>query len=387
MKLSPLENQVGGHHGVLSMGEENEIVVKPCLPQELRFYEEAVLHPDFQVWMPSYYGTLTLTRELPQQLQGSQVNGQPAGGSEMPVPTVKALNGFLLADLMAPEFAPTVTPEAAQSADINKDESDAECICLENISHGFQKACLLDLKLGTQLFDEDASEDKKSRLGVVAANTTSGTLGMRLTGFHVYDCEKGEFIKYSKDYGKGLTDDTVLDGFRAFFSAKLGPQRMRLVIERFINDLADFLEMIETQEVRMRSSSLLLMYEGDPDAFDEGYLTEQEKIAEVVTKAKIELEKGTASISIDKDGDRVMIGNNNNKIEDDDDDDDDDDDEDDDDEELRQKVTDMRLIDFGHSTWTPGKGPDEGVVLGVKSALKLLEKLLEDYPHEEEEEE
>ncbi|KAF9359441.1 hypothetical protein BGX26_012341 [Mortierella sp. AD094] len=382
MKLSPLENQAGGHEGVLSMGEENEIVVKPCLPQELHFYEEAVLHPDFQAWMPSYYGTLTLTRELPQQLQGSQGQGQSSGGSESPMPTVKALNGFLLTDLMASDLVPTLTPEAAQSADITKNENDAECICLENISHGFQKACLLDLKLGTQLFDDDAPEEKKARLGAVAANTTTGKLGMRLTGSHVYDCEKGEFTKYSKDYGKAFTEDNVLDGFRAFFSAKLGPQRMRLVIERFVNDLADFLAMIETQEVRMRSSSLLLMYEGVPEAFDEGYLSEQEKIAEVVTRAKAELEKGTASIIIDKDGDRVMVGND--KDEDDDEDEEDADDEDDDDE-LRQKVTDMRLIDFGHSTWTPGKGPDEGVVLGVRSALKLLEKLLEeDYLHEAE---
>ncbi|KAF8976061.1 hypothetical protein BGZ46_008604 [Entomortierella lignicola] len=384
MKLNPLENQVGGHAGVLSMGEENEIIVKPCLPQELQFYEEAVLHPDLQAWMPSYYGTLTLIKQQPQ-LDGVEVQAQFS--EEESGPTIKALNGFLLKDLMPDDKAvnqllndaQALSQQNSESSEIAKEDGEAECICLENVSHGFQKACLLDLKLGTQLYDDNASDEKKLRLGKVASQTTSATLGMRMTGFHVYDCEKGEFNKYLKDYGKELTTDNILDGFRAFFSAKLGPKRMRLVIERFINDLSDFLEMIETQELRMRSSSLLLLYEGLPEAFDEGLLMEQEKIAEVVTKAKAELEKGSASITVDKDGDRIMTGANKES------EDEGDDEEDDEDDELSQKVTDMRLIDFGHSTWTPGMGPDEGVVLGVKSALNILERLLEeDYPSQNE---
>ncbi|KAF9436665.1 hypothetical protein BGZ76_003349 [Entomortierella beljakovae] len=347
MKLSPLQSQVAGHDGVLSMGENNEIVVKPVLSQELEFYEQACLHPEFQAWMPEYYGTLTLTKQSP---------------SEGASPTVKSLNGFALPEGMSLDQVPALAMEEDSNL-ASKVEGDSECICLENVAHGFQKACLLDMKLGTQLYDESASEEKKARLSADAAKTTSEKLGLRLTGFHVYDSDSGEFTKYSKQYGKSLTEDTLLDGFRAFFSAKLGHKRMRLVIERFVNDLEDFLEMIKTQEVRLRASSLLLIYEGHPDAFDEGLLMEQEKIAEVVTRAKAELDRE----------------NSDSKGEDDEDEDDDYDDEDD---ELGQKVTDTRIIDFGRSAWRAGHGPDEGVILGVKNALGFLERLLEDYPSE-----
>ncbi|KAG0277770.1 hypothetical protein BGZ96_002719 [Linnemannia gamsii] len=376
MILNPLSNQVGGHDGVLSMGDDNEIIVKRALPQELKFYEESVLHAELAAWMPTYYGTLTLTRNQPGQA-GDQ-------SSTSGVPTIKALNGYALSDMMAAstlgqqDGANAVATAMAEADDTaaeaeDNDANDDECICLENVSLGFKKPCVLDLKMGTQLYDDDAPEEKKARLGAVAANSTSLPLGFRMTGFEVYDSEKDDFTKYSKHYGKGLSEDTVLDGFRAYFAAKLGSDRMRLIIERFVNDLTDFLATIETQELRMRSSSLLMIYEGDTEAFDAGLAIEQEKIAAVVARAQAHMEKGARE---DQEGDDDDEDN-----EDDDEDDEDFEDYDEDDEEdgeVGQKVTDMRLIDFGHSTWTPGQGPDEGVVKGVKSALALFEKLLEE---------
>ncbi|KAF9275247.1 hypothetical protein BGZ88_002448 [Linnemannia elongata] len=374
MILNPLSNQVGGHDGVLSMGDDNEIIVKPALPQELKFYEESVLHAELAAWMPTYYGTLTLTRNQP---------GQP--GDNQSAPTIKALNGYALSDMMAAstldqEDGANAAAAAMTETDLFAAEDngadDDECICLENVSLGFKKPCVLDLKMGTQLFDDDASEEKKARLGAVAASTTSLPLGFRMTGFEVYDSEKCDFIKYSKHYGKGLTEDTVLDGFRNYFAAKLGPERMRVIIERFVNDLTDFLATIETQELRMRSSSLLMIYEGDAEAFDAGVALEQEKIAAVVARAQAHMEKGAREDQEGEDEDE-----DDEEGDDEDDEDFEDYEDDEEDGEVGQKVTDMRLIDFAHSTWTPGQGPDEGVVKGVKSALALFEKLLqEDYP-------
>ncbi|KAG0355220.1 hypothetical protein BG005_005856 [Podila minutissima] len=367
MKLNPLHNQVGGHDGVLSMGEDNEIIVKPSLPQELAFYEESVLHPELAAWMPAYYGSLTLTRDPAAIAAMTATNEDGAVNSEGAVAAaIQAFNGYPVGDFLPLNTFDQANPDKDPEVPlpVEKGEFDDECICLENVSHGFTKACVLDLKLGTQLFDDSASEEKKARLGAVSDNTTSGKLGIRLTGFHVYDGEKEEFVKYSKQHGKSLTEATILEGFRSFFAAKLGPQRMRLVVERFVNDLTDFLATIQEEELRMRSSSLLMMYEGDVEAFDKGVLEEQGNIAKVVERAQAHLER--------QDDD------------DEEDEDEDEDDEDFEDEEVKQKVTDMRLIDFAHSTWTPGMGPDEGVVLGVKSTLSLFEQLLvTDYPEDE----
>ena len=56
---------------------------------------------------------------------------------------------------------------------------------LENLSHRFLKPNILDIKLGTRLYDDEASEEKKARMIQAAKNTTSFETGVRLTGFQV----------------------------------------------------------------------------------------------------------------------------------------------------------------------------------------------------------
>jgi inositol-polyphosphate multikinase len=53
------------------------------------------------------------------------------------------------------------------------------------MGHGFRKPNILDIKLGTVLYDEDAPPDKKERMRNAARRTTSGETGIRLTGFQV----------------------------------------------------------------------------------------------------------------------------------------------------------------------------------------------------------
>ena len=50
------------------------------------------------------------------------------------------------------------------------------------------KPCILDVKLGTVLYDDDTPPEKKARMIMAARNTTSEETGVRLTGFKVYGC-------------------------------------------------------------------------------------------------------------------------------------------------------------------------------------------------------
>jgi inositol-polyphosphate multikinase len=56
---------------------------------------------------------------------------------------------------------------------------------VENVAHGFRKPNILDVKLGTVLYDEDASPAKRERMLDKARRTTSWEAGIRLTGFQV----------------------------------------------------------------------------------------------------------------------------------------------------------------------------------------------------------
>jgi hypothetical protein len=58
-------------------------------------------------------------------------------------------------------------------------------IVISNLSYNFKKPNIIDIKLGTKLFDRLASEEKKNRMQNVADTTTSGSLGFRICGMKV----------------------------------------------------------------------------------------------------------------------------------------------------------------------------------------------------------
>jgi 1D-myo-inositol-tetrakisphosphate 5-kinase/inositol-polyphosphate multikinase len=58
-------------------------------------------------------------------------------------------------------------------------------LVLENLTHPFLKPNILDIKLGTILYDEAASPEKIARMVETARETTSLETGIRLTGFQV----------------------------------------------------------------------------------------------------------------------------------------------------------------------------------------------------------
>lgn len=56
---------------------------------------------------------------------------------------------------------------------------------LENLTHKFRYPCVLDLKMGTRQYGDDAPESKRKSQTAKAANTTTITLGVRLAGMQV----------------------------------------------------------------------------------------------------------------------------------------------------------------------------------------------------------
>lgn len=277
--------------------ESGSVVVKPCTAREVAFYEATQAHPEFARWVPTFLGTLT------------------------PDDSAVAAIGA------AVETAP-VNPHNRHSS-----------LVLENVACGFSKPCVLDAKLGAQLWDEFAPQEKRDRLDAVSDATTSGSLGFRVAGMKVWKGDKDGYKVYDKLYGRVFTADNVIDAFKEYFASGLEPEQVRIVVGRLLAKVGEIREMLEGQESRMYSASLLFVFEGDGKAFQQAL--EDEK---------------------------------NRKPEPDDDDDEDEDGEDDEDEEVK-KVEALKLIDFAHADWTPGQGPDENALQGVRSVEKLLAQL------------
>jgi len=100
----------------------------------------------------------------------------------------------------------------------------------------------------------------------------------------------------------------------------------------------------------MVGGSLLVIYEADWARAEEGIKKYLEEV-----------------------GDRVKNGHNDDDDGEEEEDYEDESDDDDDDETRLRPPFVVKLIDFAHTTIVPGKGPDEGVLLGMDTVLKLLD--------------
>lgn len=349
--LSAFSNAAAGHDGVLS-DPSGELIIKPCTANEIAFYESARLsHPDLAAYMPTFMGTLQLSSSQQPSTAASSVNG-----ADSPIPIV-----------------PVVAIEDEAKRMHGKKLQTDQSIVLENIAAGFKKPNILDIKLGARLWDENARPEKRARLDKVAAESTSSSLGLRIAGMRTWqgqgakdptaqdeklrglvDLEKEtEYWVYNKMYGRKLSVQNVMQGFADYIlPPKFGAKRTRADFERaseclkrFIIDVQNIQEIFERKESRMYSASLLLVYEGDVETFD---------------AAKKILENTPP---------------NSNDVENRDEDDNDEEDDEDEEDELPKLAT-VKLIDFAHAKWTPGQGPDENVLQGVRSTVKILTDLI-----------
>ncbi|CAG8539357.1 28937_t:CDS:2 [Racocetra persica] len=189
--LKKFSEQLGGHGEILSMNEDS-MIIKPCNELEREFYENSVLYPGFARWMPKYYGTLRLHDSQPSLLDQQ-----------------------------------------------------------ENVLTKFKKPCVMDVKLGTQLWGKDADERKRQKSIQKAESTTSSSMGIRITASRVYGKSSDNYTYYSREFCRRLTPDTIMTCFADFFMAEISLSQRRLVIDRFIEDLTLFSEDLENHDVRL----------------------------------------------------------------------------------------------------------------------------------------
>ena len=275
-------------------------------------------------------------------------------------------------------------------------------IAMENVAHGYKKSNILDVKLGARLWADDAPPAKRKRLDNVAGETTSKALGFRVAGMRIWQgpqaagqsgVDEDLYKSYDKNYGRGFTAETVVQGFEDYFRVAPGikPVRnMRKVIRRFIGDLEDLQGILEKEQSRMYSASLLFVYEGDPEALQAAFTTEAQ-----IFETRSALEKGHAALAdVDCDGrdTKAVDGGSSNgdssnmngrlassssnggsavlagTV-----------DDSEDNSELRElpNIQVLKLIDFAHATWTPDQGPDENLLHGIRNVIRTLKDLLE----------
>lgn len=380
------------------------LIAKPCTAAEVEFYESCALHPAFRELIPTYIGTLSSADEQqPQQ------------------PSLAAAQQGAATDTPQSDSTSTPTTEKPWVSSKGRKIDTKLSVVLENVASGFKRPNVLDVKLGARLWADDAPPAKRAKLDAVSQETTSSSLGFRICGMKVwtgvngesdeggrtdpYDTkhegkegEKGEIVekdgfkRYDKWYGRSFNENNVKEGFEAFFAgAKLGGvDRSKLVARRVVEELKRVQRALESEESRMYSASVLIVYEGDPEALEHALEEEKKALANPPKQDEDDDEEEEEEMSLEElqqDGSLQLVDVNNlgqagipqqaininidpgtAELADL---------EDEDDEEDPPKVHDLRLIDFAHAQWTPGQGPDENVLRGVRNLIKVLDGLAE----------
>ncbi|OMJ21397.1 Inositol polyphosphate multikinase [Smittium culicis] len=407
-RLVPLPNRVAGRDGILTLKDES-MLIKETTTLELDFYEKSVKYPDFTPFIPTFYGVLRQKSH-----DESNLNSQ---------------------------------------TDIS---SIFQFVCLENITRGFVKPCIMDIKIGFRLYDDFATPAKKQKMINKANSTSSGAIGVRLCGYQTYQVSsqsnhsshekncKLELFKSDPESCRRLTPIEVESKISEFFPKSTIPVDYReYLLNRYLDILEEYLKVLSNLDFRMYSSSLLFVYEIDHDricslgypdnisyhqksvtSYTESnssysnisqksittkeHLLDQPSISQSLKYSHMPLPTIVEANSHDKNSDIFqeknpelpVLKNDKDlaikhskpltlesclaKIQDctsseysDNDAESYSETESDSSSVYPNSLIELRAIDFAHSTWeTPGKGPDEGYLSGLKKLIEILESTL-----------
>ncbi|KAM4058879.1 inositol polyphosphate kinase [Hirsutella rhossiliensis] len=355
---------VAGHAGTMC-DADGELFIKPCTQSEIDFYESAARRrPEFAELMPLFMGILTLSD--PADGIDEAVAGVISDAGD--VKTTKEQIAATIAEHMSRppterQSEDNVTWKSTKGRKIKTDTA----VVLENTTHGFKKANVLDVKLGVRLWADDAPLEKKRRFDKISSETTHDKLGFRIAGMRVYhgsqdasQLDEEGYKIYDKDYGRvSVNEANVVDEFRKFVFSKaagIDQDMGKAVCAAFARDLTRVREVMTRHESRMYSTSLLFVFEGDGEAL---------RAAIEENNALVESAAGWAP------PDRTAKRNDSgiDLAEPDDDNDL---------EELEAslpQIYSLKLIDFAHAQWTPGLGPDENILKGVRSLERIFTQM------------
>ncbi|KAK0525250.1 hypothetical protein OC835_005669 [Tilletia horrida] len=342
-QLQSFEAQVAGHPSTVFRTRGGQIVVKRALPAEIRFYythlassqdsqASSRLAPvELALLTPKCHGAVTLSE--PDDSDSDEKSSSK-----------KPLKAVIQAAPLLPKLVnlnPSIELQTLDLAD------EANALVLENVLHGFVAPSVLDIKLGTQLWDESSTPEKRERMIKAAETCTTAEFGARLTGWQTWDEAQQRPFTVSKLYGKSILTKSELEmGARIFFCSPRHPadtakynQVMgngasekkkpvaalpslpselvhHVVVKGLIPQLADIFNLVKDIEWRVRGGSVLLVYEGSQAALEHKLRTSPSNVASFCK---------------------------------------------------------ARLIDFAHASFVPGQGPDDGYVQGLQTAMELLQ--------------
>jgi len=243
--LSVFPWRVGGHHTIKLYRDSS--ICKPLNRREFDFYKQ--LPEKLRSFVPKYEGTFAV----------DSIHGMCSHESEV------FSNGShrSRSNPGSRERLRERERERVELRGLKRGGSPTqqEYLMLENLTMGYSKPCVLDLKIGTRMYGDFATEEKIQSQQVKARETTSGKLGLRVCGFQRYSQTEKAFQKVDKYMGRKADEDKFRQLLETFFTIRGRLQTG--VIRSLVRQIKRLRQIIsELGSFRFYSSSLLILYEG-----------------------------------------------------------------------------------------------------------------------------
>uniref|UniRef100_A0A8D2GPL5 Kinase n=1 Tax=Urocitellus parryii TaxID=9999 RepID=A0A8D2GPL5_UROPR len=130
---------------------------------------------------------------------------------------------------------------------------------LEDVTHKFNKPCIMDVKIGRKSYDPFASSEKIQQQ--VSKYPLMEEIGFLVLGMRVYHVHSDSYETQNQHYGRSLTKETIKDGVSKFFHN--GFCLRKDAIAASIQKIEKILQWFESQkQLSFYASSLLFVYEG-----------------------------------------------------------------------------------------------------------------------------
>ncbi|XP_054153379.1 inositol hexakisphosphate kinase 3-like [Oppia nitens] len=296
--LEPFIHQVGGRSSILVFGQT---ICKPINSRELTFYE--TLPPQLKPFVPEFRGIsevyltessdgyLTITAKqpnnCPEEDKSQQKNKfriklcKPSGDlliesngvTDHDLPHIECnhcfenVNHYIEKEVTNKCETKIHNPWILRTMSAFKETEKInrrKFLLLENLTYNYKFPCVMDIKMGVRQYDDFANESKILSHTIKVSKTTSGSLGLRITGVQVYNKSSDRFICHNKYYGRTLTTEGFLKTMKTFL--QMDSQSKVILIGLMIEKLEKLLAVIENLNYfRFYTTSLLIIYEGSFD--------------------------------------------------------------------------------------------------------------------------
>jgi len=139
-------------------------------------------------------------------------------------------------------------------------------LILKDLTAAFQHPCIIDIKMGTQTYEPDATQCKQYR--EIQKYPLQSEFGFRVVGMKVYDSAETKYRYWDKSFGASLLSrNDCKNAFKSFFQCDGTKIDTRRVLSHVLNKLTQIKTWFKNKNTTLAfyASSILIVYEGHID--------------------------------------------------------------------------------------------------------------------------